>query len=223
MFCSPCHLQPSHTHTHACMNVGQSIKPCRSALWWVLCHLSDPRILLVDLDEPLPRGVHLPLLPTASWTINKTQGGAIQICRCCFDIAAQAKTRRNSRGTRLDTEQKGVAEGEGWGWPGDRWGRTCCQTGRRATESTAEGSKVLIYLLESGELSSWSHPSELLQGKSQASVGDFFLHFWWFFRPQVDAHIWGRLPLLSYRCVEGNGGDLSSLWCCSAVFSQSTG
>lgn len=118
---------------------------------------------------------------------------------------------------------EGGSRGRGWGWPGDRWERTCCQTGRRATKSTAEGSKVLIYHLESGELSSWSHPSELLQGKSQASVGDFFLHFWWFFRPQVDAHIWGRLPLLSYRCVEGNGGDLSSLWCCSTVFSQSTG
>lgn len=147
----------THTHgdTHTRIHVGQPIKPFSNALWWVLCHPPDPRISLVDLNEP--RGVHLPLLPTTSQTTNKTQGCSIQIGRCSLDIAAQAETCRNLKGRWLDAEQEVVAEAVGvgmGGWPGDRWERTCCQSGRRSTESTADCSEVLLCLLERGELSS---------------------------------------------------------------------
>lgn len=54
---------------------------------------SDPCIAMVDLNELLPGrgGVHLLVLLTASWTINKTLGCSIWNCRCYFDTAAQVE------------------------------------------------------------------------------------------------------------------------------------
>lgn len=105
------------------------------------------------------------------------------------------KLRSSCAGAVWTSQQRPVesSEGVGWrlsrrvgagrrlggGWPRDRWGRTSCQTGRGSTEPSAEDSKVLLCLLKRWALSSGSHPSELTQGKSQATVLFYCYYFFY--------------------------------------------
>lgn len=189
MFCCQGHLEHAHSRTH----VGQPIKRFSSALWWVLCHRSDPSISLADLNELLPWATHLPLLLAASSTIKQNAGMLqTQFCQCCFDTAARA-----------GEVYGGWAEGVG----GGRVGVCACDpeigwNGRAARlESMAEGSEVLV--LSFGAWRVFLHESvhqkwRVGGGSRKLSI---FLRFWRFF--------------LGHRCTWTSGedsNDIDALW-----------
>lgn len=160
---------------------------------------SDPCIAMVDLNELLRGGgggsAHLLVLLTASWTINKTLGCSIWICRCYFDTAAQAEQPSEGGGWIL---RRGQQRGGDPQTGGNGYDARLDQDARNPRRRVLRISFVF-----------WSTDRKRNQRKPKAS------DFW---ATGGRTHLGKTSDTFSLMFWRGDGGNLFSFWSRSAVF-----